>query len=160
MAHSSSTDRPAKVMAENRKARHDYFIEETFEAGIMLQGWEVKAIRAGQANFSGATAFVRIDGGEVLLEALSVTPLVSSAQGLLAERNPVRQRTLLLKKQEIHRIEKRVRERGYTLVPLALTLRRNVKVTLGLAKGKKLADKRDTLRARDLAREVERQLRD
>lgn len=155
------TARPSatsRVLSENRKARHDYHIEETFEAGLMLQGWEVKAIKAGQANFTGSTAFVRLTGTGALLEALTVTPLAASAQGLLAAREPVRSRTLLLNKSEVARIAKRVNERGYTVVPLALTMGRTIKVSIGLAKGKKQADKREALRSRDLEREVARQL--
>jgi len=149
-----------RVMAENRQARHLFHIEDTFEAGIMLQGWEVKAIQAGQANFNGGSAFIRVDGTGAYLESLTVTPLANSNKGLLVDRQPNRSRTLLLRKAELNKLEKRVKERGYTVVPLMVTQGRKLKIVLGLAKGKKLADKRATLKERDLEREVARQLRD
>lgn len=154
------TVRETRTVAENRQARHAYFIEETFEAGIMLQGWEVKAILAGQANFNGGNAFVKIIGGEAFLDALTVTPLASSDKGLLLERESSRMRKLLLNKSELNKIERRVLEKGYTLVPLSLTHGRKLKVQIGLAKGKKLVDKRATLKERENARDMQRQLRD
>ncbi len=157
-AQSGARQQP-RLVAENRQARHNYFIEDTVQAGIMLQGWEVKAILAGQANFNGGSAFVKFEGGEAWLDALTVTPLASSDKGLLVDRQPLRRRKLLLKKQELKKLERRVLERGYTVVPLALTYTGKLKVDLGLARGKKLADKRETVKARDLDRETQRQLR-
>lgn len=150
---------PSRTLAENRQARHAYFIEDTFEAGIMLQGWEVKAILAGQANFNGGGSFVRLTEGEAFIDALTITPLASTNKGLLVPQEPSRVRKLLLNKAELNKLGRRVHERGYTVVPLALTYGRKVKVILGLAKGKKLADKRETLKSRDLERETQRQVR-
>lgn len=152
--------REVRTVAENRQARHNYFIEDTLEAGIMLMGWEVKAILAGQANFNGGSAFIKLIDGEAYLDALTITPLEASDKGLLVEREPSRLRKLLLNKSELVKLERRVLEKGYTLVPLALTYGRKLKLQLGLAKGKKLADKRETLKARDLERETQRQLAD
>ncbi len=147
-----------KTVVDNRQARHLYFIEEDFEAGIMLQGWEVKAILAGQATFNGGSAFVRLKDGEAFLDALTITPLPQFNKGLLEPCQPNRLRKLLLNKAELKKLERRVSERGYTIVPLALTYERKLKLRIGLAKGKKLADKRETVKARDLERETAREL--
>lgn len=147
------------LLAENRQARHQYFIEDEIEAGIVLEGWEVKAILAGQANFSGGTAFVRIENNEAFVEALAITALNYSQQGLLQETPPMRAKKLLLHKEEIVKLKKKVSEKGYTVVPLALTKERKIKVLIGLAKGKKLVDKRDTLKERDQKRELNRALK-
>lgn len=149
-----------KTVVDNRQARHLYHIEEDFEAGIMLQGWEVKAILAGQATFNGGSSFVRLVDGEAFLDAFTITPLPQANKGLLLECQPVRLRKLLLNKSELTKLERRVRERGYTVVPLEVTYGRKLKVRIGLAKGKKLADKRETVKNRDHARETARELRD
>lgn len=150
---------PTRTLAENRQARHAYFIEDTYEAGIMLQGWEVKAILAGQANFNGGGSFIRLVNGEAFIDALTITPLASTNKGLLIPQEPARVRKLLLNKAELNKLDRRVREKSYTVVPLALTYGRKIKVVLGLAKGKKLADKRETIKTRDLERETQRQVR-
>lgn len=157
---SNRTQPVARLVAENRQARHNYFIEDSVEAGIMLQGWEVKAILAGQANFNGGSAFIKLVQGEAYLDALTITPLAASNVGLLVDREPQRLRKLLLKKSELVKLERRVLEKGYTLVPLSLTYGRKLKLQVGVAKGKKLADKRETLKARDIERETQRQLAD
>ena len=149
----------AHMLAENRQARFNYDILETIDTGILLQGWEVKAIRAGQANFTGSTAFVRFEEGQALLEALTVTPLPSSNQGLLRTCEPARARTLLLPKAVREKLAEKVKTKGVTVVPLAILDGRHFQVRLGLAKGRKLHDKRDAIRDRDLTREVDRQLK-
>jgi SsrA-binding protein len=158
--NSATRTREKRVVAENRQARHLYFIEETLEAGIMLMGWEVKAILAGQATFNGGSAYVLLENGEAFVDSLTITPLPQARKGLLTDISPNRKRKLLLNSTELTKLGRRVRERGYTIVPLALTYGSKLKLDIGLAKGKKLADQRDTVRARDLARETERQLRD
>lgn len=144
--------------AKNRQARFDYHIEDECEAGLVLEGWEVKAILAGQANFASGGAFIRLRGGEAWLEAMHVTPLKGTQHGLLQEYNPVRSRKLLLKRTELAKLTRRVAERGYTIVPLALVQRRTLKLVIGLAKGKKQHDKRETVKQRDLAREEARDI--
>lgn len=148
-----------RTVVDNRQARHLFFIEDTFEAGLILQGWEVKSILAGQANFNGGSAFVRLIDGEAFLDALTITPLPTTSVGLLVDRQPHRLRKLLLNKSELKKLDRRVKERGYTIVPLALTLKGKLKLQLGLAKGKKLHDKRDTLKQRDIGRDMARDLK-
>jgi SsrA-binding protein len=151
--------RETKMVVDNRQARHLYAIEDTLEAGIMLQGWEVKAILAGQGSFNGGAAFIRIQDGDAYLDSLTVTPLPQARKGLLMELLPSRPRKLLLNKSELLKFDKRRREKGYTIVPLALTYNGKLKVQIGLAKGKKLADKRATLKDRDQARDLQRDVR-
>jgi len=138
---------------ENRQARHLYTIESTLEAGMVLEGWEVKSMLSGRAHFNGGGAFVRLVGGEAWLDAMTVTPAAEHAQGLLVAREPQRRRKLLLTKAELARLQRRVVERGYTVVPLAVVRRRKLKLVIGLAKGKKKHNKRETIKQRDLARE-------
>ncbi|MCC5612523.1 SsrA-binding protein SmpB [Nostoc sp. CHAB 5834] len=149
-----------KTLVDNRQARHLYVIEDTFEAGVMLMGWEVKAIMAGQANFNGGAAYVRLEDGDAFLHDLTITPLANSDKGLLVERLPVRPRKLLLHKAELNKLSRKVSERGYTIVPLELTKTRKLKVVIGLAKGKKLVDKRAALKERDQTRETARAIKD
>jgi len=146
------------TLLENRQARHLYHIEESLEAGLVLEGWEVKAILAGRANFNGGGAFIRIRDGEAWLEAMTITPLPMSSQGLLHTLEPSRARKLLLHRAELAKLGRKVAERGYTVVPLEVTRDRKLKLRIGLAKGKNVADKRETLRSRDLDREVQREL--
>ena len=146
------------TILENRQARHLYSIEESMEAGLVLEGWEVKAILAGRANFNGGGAFVRVENGEAWLEAMTITPLPMANQGLLAQLTPGRARKLLLHASELTKLSRRVAERGYTVVPLAVVRGRKLKLTIGLAKGKNVADKRNTIKQRDLSREVQREL--
>lgn len=143
-------------IVENRKARHDYFIEETFEAGIELQGWEVKAIRAGRVNLKEAYVIVR--NGELFLLGMHITPLASASTHV--HPDPTRTRKLLLHRREIDRLVGQVERAGYTLVPLDLHFSRGrIKTTIGLAKGKKLHDKRETEKERDWQREKARLMR-
>jgi SsrA-binding protein len=146
------------TILENRQARHLYSIEESMEAGLVLEGWEVKAILAGRANFNGGGAFVRLENGEAWLEGMTITPLPMANQGLLAQHTPGRARKLLLHASELTKLSRRVAERGYTVVPLAVARGRKLKLNIGLAKGKNVADKRNTIKQRDLSRDVQREL--
>lgn len=147
-----------KALLENRQARHNYFIEDTLTAGIKLEGWEVKAIRAGRANFNGGGAFIRFKDGEAWIDAMTITPLPQAHAGLLEERNPGRARKLLLNRSELTKLGRKVAQRGYTVVPLAVLDGRCFKLQIGLAKGKQLHDKRETLKSRDLDRAAARGL--
>ncbi len=141
---------------ENRKALHDYSIEERFEAGLELLGWEVKAIRAGRSNIKEAYVFVR--DGEVFLLGAHITPLAQASTHVLVD--PTRTRKLLLHNAEIRRLIGKVERAGYTLVPLDLHFNRGrIKLNVGLAKGKKLHDKRDADRERDWKRDQQRLLK-
>ncbi|MBY0437595.1 MAG: SsrA-binding protein SmpB [Burkholderiales bacterium] len=143
-------------LAENRKASHDYFIEERFEAGLALMGWEVKAIRAGRSQLKEAYVVVR--SGEVFLIGCHISPLTSASTHVLPD--PTRTRKLLLHAEEISTLIGKVERAGYTLVPLDLHLTRGrVKLTIGLAKGKKQHDKRATERDREWERQKQRLMR-
>lgn len=146
------------TILENRQARHLYFIQETLEAGLVLEGWEVKAILAGRANFNGGGAFIRLTGGEAWLDAMTISPLPTANQGLLARHDPARARKLLLKSSELAKLSRKVAERGYTVVPLEVIRGKKLKLKIGLAKGKNMADKRETLKKRDAEREIQRGL--
>lgn len=146
------------TILENRQARHLYFIEESLEAGLVLEGWEVKAILAGRANFNGGGAFIRMSGGEAWLEAMHITPLPMANQGLLSNHEPARARKLLLRSAELTKLTRKVAERGYTVVPLEVIRGRKLKLKIGLAKGKNKADKREAIKERDLTREMQREL--
>lgn len=158
-AEGGARQREVRIVVENRQARHLYAIEDTFEAGIMLMGWEVKAILAGQATFNGGGSFVRIKGGEAFLDSLTVTPLPQARKGLLEALEPNRQRKLLLNKSELRKLERRVAERGYTIVPLSMSYGSKLKLNIGLAKGKNQADKRETVKQRDGKRDLARELK-
>ena len=137
-------------ITENRKAHHDYFIEDRYEAGLMLEGWEVKSIRAGRAKIS--EAYVVLKGGEVFLIGAHITPLISVSSHVVVD--PVRTRKLLLNQVEIKRLIGKVERSGFTVVPLDLHFSKSrVKLSIGLAKGKKQHDKRDTEKQRDWVRE-------
>ena len=139
-----------RLIADNRKARHDYHISDVYEAGIVLLGTEVKAIREGRVNLRDS--YARIEGGEVFLHGLHVSPY--SHRGY-AEHEPLRRRKLLLTKREIHKLTGKAVERGFTLVPVRMYFKRGmVKVALGVAKGKKSHDKRETIRRREVDRET------
>lgn len=143
-----------KVISENRKARHDYFIEETLEAGIVLQGTEVKSIRLGRVNLKDS--FARVENGEVFVYGMHISPY---EQGNRFNHDPLRPRKLLLHKREIRRLLGKVREDGYTLVPTRLYFSNGkCKVELALAKGKKLYDKRESLAKRDAERRARQAL--
>ena len=152
MAESTDT---RKVVARNRKALHEYAIIDSWEAGIVLLGPEVKSIRAGKASL--AESYARVDGGEVWLHGMHITPYDPASQ---FNADPVRPRKLLLGRREIRRLIGATQQEGFTLVPLDLYLRRGlVKVTLALGKGKRHADKREDLKRRDAEREMQRALR-
>lgn len=137
-----------KQIAENRKARHDYHIEETIEAGIALQGTEVKSLRLGRVNLRDS--FARVQNGEVFLHGVHISPY---EQGNRFNHDPLRVRKLLLHKREIQRLAAKVQEQGYTLVPTKLYFKNGkCKVELALAKGKKLYDKRDSIAKREAER--------
>lgn len=144
------------TVLENRQARHRYTIEETLTAGLVLEGWEVKAILAGRANFNGGGAFVRLHNGEAWLESMTITALPTSNQGLLAQQPPGRARKLLLRATELTKLSRKVAIRGYTIVPLAVVRDKKLKLTIGVAKGKNHADKRATLKERDVTRDIQR----
>ena len=144
-----------KVIARNRRARHDYHIEETFEAGLVLTGTEVKSLRAGRASLN--EAFAQISGDELWLHGLHIPEY---AQGTWTNHDPRRTRKLLLHRKEIDRLASQVAERGFTIVPLSLYFSSGkAKVELALARGKRTYDKRRDLAQRDAAREVDRALR-
>ena len=143
-------------IVENRKAFHDYFIEERIEAGLSLTGWEVKAIRAGRAHLK--EAYVVIKNGELVLIGAHITPLTTASTHVNAD--PTRTRKLLMHREEINRLVGKVERAGYTLAPLDLHYKNGrVKIEVGLAKGKKQHDKRATLREREWNREQQRLLR-
>lgn len=141
-----------KVVATNRKASHEYFLLEHMEAGIALQGSEIKSIRAGQISL--AEAYVQIDGREAWLMDAHIAPY---EQANRFNHEPRRPRRLLLHRQEIHRLWNQVRQKGVTIVPIRVYLKEGrAKVEIAIAKGKKLYDKRETIAKRDLQRELER----
>ena len=143
-------------IVENRKAFHDYFIEERVEAGLALTGWEVKAIRAGRAHLK--EAYVVIKNGELVLIGAHITPLTTASTHV--NTDPTRTRKLLMHREEINRLVGKVERAGYTLAPLDLHYKNGrVKIEVGLAKGKKQHDKRDTIKDREWAREQQRLLR-
>ena len=143
-------------IVENRKAYHDYFIEEKFEAGLSLDGWEVKAIRAGRAQIK--EAYVVVKDGEILMIGAHITPLISASTHVKAD--PTRTRKLLLNASEINKLIGAVERAGYTLVPLDMHYARGrIKLEIGLAKGKKQHDKRESEKERDWKREQQRLLR-
>ena len=143
-------------IVDNRKATHDYFIEERFEAGLVLQGWEVKAIRAGHVQIKESYVIVR--DGEIWIVGMHISPLPTASTHI--HPNATRTRKLLLKAEEINKLIGKVEQRGYTLVPLNLHYRNGrVKLDFGLGRGKKLHDKRDSAREKDWQREKERYMK-
>lgn len=141
-----------KIACENRKARHDYFIHETFETGLALQGTEVKSLRAGRANLKDSYAVIK--NGEVFVEHMHVSPY---EQGNIFNHDPLRVRKLLMHKAEIVKLFSKTREKGYTLVPLKVYFKHGkAKLELALASGKHNYDKRQDLQAKAAKREVER----
>ncbi|NMD37861.1 MAG: SsrA-binding protein SmpB [Christensenellaceae bacterium] len=145
-----------RVLAQNRKARHEYFVEETYECGIELKGTEVKSIRQGKVNLK--ESFCMIRQGEMFAEGMHIS---SYEQGNIFNTDPLRPKRLLLHKNEIRKLFQAVKKDGYTLIPLQLYLKNNrVKLLLGLCKGKKLHDKRETLAQRDVKRAMERAMRE
>lgn len=145
-----------KTIAQNKKAYHDFTIEETYEAGIVLQGTEIKSIRAGKVNLK--ESYARIHKGEVFLIGMHVSPY---EQGNRYNHDPLRERKLLLHNKEISKLIGETKEIGYSLVPLKLYLKNGyAKVLIGLAKGKKKYDKREDLKKKEAKREVERAFRE
>ncbi len=145
-----------RTIALNKRARHEYHLEERFEAGLVLQGWEIKAIRAGRGNMTDAYAYVK--DGEIFLIGAQITPLIQASTHTVPEDR--RQRKLLLHRREIDKLIGRVERDGYTLVPTAMYWSKNrIKLEIALAKGKQAHDKRDAAKDRDWAREKQRALR-
>ena len=144
-----------KTVATNRKARHDYFIAETHEAGIVLTGTEIKSVRAGRVNLRDS--YVQVKNGELWLVDTHIAPYKQAGR---SGHEPKRPRKLLMQRREINRLEGKAQEKGYTIVPLRFYLKQNkwAKVEIALARGKKLYDKRQSIRKRDAQREMERAL--
>jgi len=141
-----------KLIANNKKAYHDYFIDEQYEAGIELAGTEVKSIRMGKCSVK--ESFVRIDKGEVYVYGMNISPY---EKGNIFNKDPLRVRKLLLHRAEIGKLDAKIAQKGYTLVPLQVYFKGSlVKVEIGLARGKKLYDKRDDIAKKDQKRELER----
>ena len=144
------------IAVRNRKARHEYQVLETWQAGIVLQGTEVKSLRDGKANLQDA--FARLDGGELWLYNLHISPYEA---GNRFNHEPLRPRKLLLHRRQLRKLIGQVEQKGLTLVPLDIHFQRGIaKVTLALVRGKKLHDKRDDLRRRDAEREIQRAYKD
>ncbi len=145
-----------KILSENRKARHDYFIDETFEAGISLCGTEVKSIRKGAVNLKDS--FVSFHSGEAIIKNMHVSPY---EQGNIFNRDPLRDRRLLLHKREIDYLYGAVKQKGFSVIPLSIYLKGSlVKMQIGLARGKKLYDKRSDMAARDAKRNMDRAIKE
>ena len=145
-----------KTVAQNKKARHDYFIEESYEAGIELFGTEVKSIRQGRVNLKDS--WCSIDKGEIFVNGMHISPY---EQGNIFNRDPMRVRKLLMHKKEINRLFGVVKQMGYSLIPLSLYFKDNrVKVQVGLCRGKKLYDKREDMAKRTAKRDIERALKE
>ena len=145
-----------KQITVNRKARHDYFVEETYECGIALAGTEVKSLRAGAVNLKDS--YCSVDGGELFVNGMHISPY---EQGNIFNRDPMRKRKLLMHRREILKLFGYVKRDGYSLIPLSLYFKGSrVKLELGLCRGKKLHDKRDDLARRDTSREMERAMKE
>lgn len=144
-----------KLIANNKKAYFDYFIEDKFEAGIALSGTEIKSLRTGKCSIK--EAFVRIERGEVFIYGMHISPY---EKGNIFNKDPLRTRKLLLHKQEINKLAGKIAEQGYTIAPLQVYLKDSlVKVEIGLAKGKKLYDKRQDIAKKDQRREAEKEFK-
>jgi SsrA-binding protein len=144
-----------KLIANNKKAYHDYFIDDVYEAGIALQGTEVKALRLGNANLKDS--FCRIRGGEVFVDNMHISPY---EMGNRENHDPTRSRKLLLHREEIGKLIRKVEEKGFSLVPTKLYFKNSrVKLEIGVARGKKMHDKRETLKRKEADREMARAIR-
>ena len=144
-----------KLIANNKKARHDYFVEDSFEAGIVLHGTEVKSLRQGHCSIK--ESFVDIDNGEVFIHQMHISPY---EKGNIFNKDPLRVRKLLLHKSEINKLIGKTKEKGMAIVPLKVYFKGSlVKVEIGLAKGKKLYDKRQDIAKKDMRREAEREFK-
>lgn len=157
MANSKTKDKAGdSTIARNKRARHEYHIDEHYEAGVALQGWEVKSLRAGRINLGDSYAIVR--NGEIYLFGASIVPLISASTHVVADDR--RTRKLLLHREEIDKLIGAIERKGYTLVPLALYWKNNrVKIDLGVARGKQEHDKRDTEKEREWNRDKQRVMR-
>ena len=145
-----------KIIAQNKKAWHDYFVDEKYEAGIALFGTEVKSIRAGQVNLKDA--YCSVKNGELFVLGMHISPY---EKGNIFNREPRRERKLLMHKREIMKINGMLTQKGYTLVPLSLYFSgKNVKVELGLCRGKKLYDKRDSIAQKEVNRDIDRKIKE
>lgn len=144
-----------KLIANNKKAYHDYFIDETYEAGVALHGTEVKSMRMGKCSIK--ESFIRIENGEVFVYGMHVSPY---EKGNIFNKDPLRVKKLLMHKYEINKLSGKIAEKGYTLVPLQVYFKEGkVKVEIGLARGKKLYDKREDIAKKDARREMEREFK-
>ena len=145
-----------KLVANNKKAYHDYFVEDKYEAGISLAGTEVKSLREGRCNLR--ESFIQIKNGEVFVYGMHISPY---EKGNIFNKDPLRVRKLLMHKQEIRRLRAKAEEKGYTIVPLQVYFKGSlVKVEVGLCRGKKLYDKREDLKQRDIRRDMDRAMAD
>ena len=145
-----------KIIAQNKKALHDYFVDEKYEAGIALFGTEVKSVRAGEVNLKDS--YCSVKNGELFVLGMHISPY---EKGNIFNREPRRERKLLMHKREIMKINGMLTQKGYTLVPLSLYFSgKNVKVELGLCRGKKLYDKRDSIASKEVNREIDRKMKE
>jgi SsrA-binding protein len=146
------TESGYKLIAQNKKAHHDYFIEDTYEAGVVLAGTEVKSIRMGKASIK--ESFVRVKDGELFIYNMHINPY---EKGNIFNKDPLRTRKLLLHKSEINKILGAITQKGYTIVPLKIYIKGSlVKILIGVAKGKKLYDKREDIAKKDQRRQAEK----
>lgn len=144
-----------KLIANNKKAFHDYFIEDTYEAGIALAGTEVKSLRMGKCSIK--EGFIRVERGEVFIYGMNISPY---EKGNIFNKDPLRERKLLMHRYEINKLKGKIQEKGYTLVPLQVYFKGSlVKVEIGLARGKKLYDKRADIAKKDQRRELEKEFK-
>ena len=149
-------DENIKIISQNKKARHDYFITETIEAGIELFGTEVKSIRQGKVNLTDA--YASVNNSEVFIKGMNISPY---EQGNIFNKDPLRERRLLLHKNQIRKLIGQIQQQGYSLIPLSVNLKGSlVKISLAVAKGKKLYDKRDDIAKRDSQRNIDRVMKD
>ena len=148
--------RERKLVANNKKARHDYFIEDTYEAGIVLTGTEIKSVRAGRVNIK--ESYCRIQGGEVFIYGMHISPY---EQGNIFNVDPLRDRKLLLNKKEIRKIADKLAQQGLTLIPLQMYINEDgrAKIEIAIGRGKKLYDKRESIAKRDAERKMQRAVR-
>lgn len=155
MGNVKTNEKNNRLIANNKKAYHDYFIEDTYEAGIALHGTEVKSLRMGKCSIK--ESFIRVDGYDVIIYGMHISPY---EKGNLFNRDPLRPRKLLLHKREINKLRSALTSQGYTIVPLRVYFKNSlVKVQIGVAKGKKLYDKRESIARKDQRREAEREFK-
>ena len=151
-----SVSKPEKLIAQNKKAFHDFFIDETFQAGISLVGTEVKSLRAGRCNLK--ESFIRIENGSAFIEGMHISPY---SHGNIFNADPIRRRRLLLHRKELNRLHAATTREGYTIVPLKIYFHKSyVKLDIAIAKGKKLYDKRDVAAKKSQERDIQRALKD